>query len=464
MKRFFSPRHIAVVGASTKNQWFSNLARYAQGIGFEGNLYPVNPHASEVCGVRAYPSISALPEGVIDFAVVMVKSALVLPTLGELKEAGIRDVLLITSGYAEVGSEGSKKQEELRQYCLEHDIMLMGPNCLGFMSMPDKVSTFTGGSVEGELMPGSVALIGQSGASSEIIATKLLKKSLGISLFAATGNEAVLTAEDCLEYLIEDPSTRVITGFIEGFRDIPRIRRIADAAVEKGIPLIFLKVGRSEKGVQAARSHTGAMAGNDAIVSGFFRQHGIIRVDTIEELAETASIFARCRLPKGNRLGICTFSGGLCGLYADLCSTYGIELPRLSEATKARLKPLLPEFAQPDNPLDITGSGFLGGLEAIVSALLDDENLDMVAPVSFSPAAGSTPLYKMFNDTFFPFARTSEKPVITLAFREVTDYGRKYYHEQGLYHIEHAEDSFKAIAHFMRYARFREAFLKERNP
>jgi acetyltransferase len=147
MKRFFSPRHIAVVGASTKNQWFSNLARYAQGIGFEGNLYPVNPHASEVCGVRAYPSISALPEGVIDFAVVMVKSALVLPTLGELKEAGIRDVLLITSGYAEVGSEGSKKQEELRQYCLEHDIMLMGPNCLGFMSMPDKVSTFTGGSV-----------------------------------------------------------------------------------------------------------------------------------------------------------------------------------------------------------------------------------------------------------------------------------------------------------------------------
>lgn len=463
MKKFFSPRHIAVVGATSKNQWFGNLARYTQKIGFEGTLYPVNPGAQEVCGIRAYPSVDALPEGLIDFAVIMVKSALVLPTLDKLKAKGVRDVLLITSGYAEMGHEGSLKQEELKRYCLEHGIMLMGPNCLGFMSMPDKVSSFTGGSVEGELTPGSVALIGQSGASSEIIATKLLRKSLGITLFAATGNEAIITTEDCIEYLINDSRTRVITGFIEGFRDIPRVKRIALEALEKGIPIIVIKVGRSDKGVQAARSHTGAMAGNDAVMSGFFRQNGIVRVDTIEELVETAGIFSRCPLPKGNRLGICTFSGGLCGLYADLCATYGIELPRLSEKTVAALKALLPEFAQPDNPLDVTGSGFMGGFEAILKALLADENLDMVAPVSFAPADDGTPLFKMFNDTMFPLARSSEKPVFTLSFREVNDYGRKYYHEQGMYHVEHAEDSFKAISHFIRYAAFRRAFLEDRH-
>jgi acetate---CoA ligase (ADP-forming) len=462
MKKFFSPRNIAVVGATSKNQWFGNLAGYARKIGFEGTLYPVNPNASEVCGIRAYPSVEDLPDGVIDFAVIMVKSALVLGTLERLKNKGIRDVLLITSGYAEMGPEGSLKQEELRSYCRENGILLMGPNCLGFMSMPDQAATFTGGSVEGELTPGSVALIGQSGATSEIIATKLLKKSLGISLFAATGNEAILTTEDCLEYLINDNRTRVITGFIEGFRDIPRVKRIAVEALEKRIPLIFIKVGRSEKGVHAARSHTGAMAGNDAVMSGFFRQYGIIRVDTIEELVETAGLFSRCPLPEGNRLGICTFSGGLCGLYADLCGACGIELPRLSQKTIDALKPLLPEFAQPDNPLDVTGSGFMGGLEAIVEALLADENIDMVAPVSFSPADDSTPLFHMFNNTFFPFARSSKKPVVTLSFREVTDFTRSYYHEQGMYHIEHAEDSFKAISHFMRYAAFRREFLGDR--
>jgi acetate---CoA ligase (ADP-forming) len=461
MKKFFSPRHIAVVGATSKNQWFGNLAGYARKIGFDGNLYPVNPNAQEVCGFNAYPSVDELPEGMVDFAVVMVKSALVLGTLEKLRNKGIKDVLLITSGYAEMGHEGSLRQEELRRYCLQNDILLMGPNCLGFMSMPDKVSTFTGGSVEGELTPGSVALIGQSGATSEIIATKLLKKSLGISLFAATGNEAIITAEDCLEYLIDDPRTKVITGFIEGFRDIPRVKRIAAMALGKGVPIIFIKVGRSEKGVQAARSHTGAMAGNDAVMSGFLRQYGIIRADTIEELVETAGIFSRCPLPKGNRLGICTFSGGLCGLYADLCGAYGIELPKLSEKTKASLKALLPEFAQPDNPLDVTGSGFMGGFEAILKTLLEDENLDMVAPVSFAPADGGTPLINMFNNTMFPLARSSSKPVFTLAFREVNDYARKYYHEQGMYHIEHAEDSFKAISHFIRYAAFRKTYLED---
>lgn len=157
--------------------------------------------------------------------------------------------------------------------------------------------------MEGELIAGPIGLVGQSGASSEMIASKLLKKSLGISLYTATGNEAVITAEDCMDYLVNDSRTRVITAFMEGFRNIERMKDIARQAAIRQIPIIVLKVGRSERGIQAARSHTGALAGNDAAMDGFFRQHGIIRVESIEELVETASVFSHCRLPRGDGSG-----------------------------------------------------------------------------------------------------------------------------------------------------------------
>jgi acetyltransferase len=184
-------------------------------------------------------------------------------------------------------------------------------------------------------------------------------------------------------------------------------------------------------------------------------------VDTIEELVETAGIFSRCKIPGGNRLGICTLSGGLCGLYADLCKRYGIELPGLSKKTISSLKAILPEFAQPDNPLDLTGSGFWGGMGEILKILLDDENLDIIAPISFAPVGDDDVMPLRFNETFLPLARSASKPVIPLTFREVSDYARRYYHNNGVYFIEHPEDAFKAIAHLMRYAEFQREFCGE---
>ncbi|HQI02475.1 MAG TPA: hypothetical protein PLA18_14460, partial [Deltaproteobacteria bacterium] len=291
--------------------------------------------------------------------------------------------------------------------------------------------------------------------------TKILAKRLGVSLYATTGNEAMLTAEDIMEYLVNDGRTRVITGFIETFRDIPRMKRIALEAAEKRVPIILIKIGRSEKAVQAASSHTGAMAGNDAVMEGFLRQHGIIRVDTVEELVETAGIFSRCRLPRGGGLCVCTVSGGLCGLYADLCSRYGIDLPRLSEKTTASLKAVLPDFAQPDNPLDVTGSGFSKGLSEVIRILLDDENIDIIAPFSFVPESKDDVMPQLFNETIIPYVHSSEKPIIPMAFREVNDYARGYYHEKGMHLLEHIEDGFKAISHLIGYARFQKRFAPE---
>jgi len=458
---YFSPSNIAVIGASTKNHWFTNIVDNAARAGFTGRFIPVNPGAAEVCGIPAVSSIADLPGGAVDLAAVIVKSVKVLSTVGELASRGIRNILLISSGFAEAGEAGALLQDELRDFCRVNGILLLGPNCLGFMNVGRRVSVFAGGSVEGDLLPGTIGLLGQSGAASELIATKILKKGLGVSLYVTTGNEAVISTEDCLDHLINDGTTRVIVGFMEGFRDMPRLRRLAVEAAHRLIPIILIKVGLSEKGVRAARSHTGALAGDAGVMEGFFRQHGIIRVESIEELVETAGIFSRCPLPKGGRLGICTLSGGLAGLYADLCARLSIELPDLSTGTVARLMEALPDFAQPGNPLDVTGSGFSSGMDKIVKILLDDDRIDILAPLTFSPGSEHDARASKINESFLPLLHFARKPIVPITFREVSDYARKYYREHGVYYIEHVEDGFKAIAHLIRYSEFQERFHSE---
>jgi len=453
LQRIFSPRHIAVIGASTKNQWFANCLLNARQMDDSMRFYPVNPNAAEVFGVAAYPSVQALPSSV-DFAVVVVKAILVPGVLKELDERGIRNVLLISSGFAEVGQAGASLQDDMSRFCRAHDILLMGPNCLGFINPTVSASVFAGGSVEGRVLSGGIGVIAQSGAASEVMVSKLLKKSLGISLYVTTGNEAVLTTEDCLEYLVHEEHTKVITAFIEGFRAIERLKTIARKAAEKGVPIVLIKVGRSSKARQAAQSHTGAMAGNDAVLDGFFRQQGIIRVDSIEELAETVNLLARCPLPAGDGFGLCTLSGGLCGMYADLCHQCGISVPSLAPATVARLKALLPDFAQPDNPLDLTGAGFFHGMDAILEALIADPNLDIIAPLTIPPAHAEDALADNLNNAFLGLMATSPKPLVPIAFREVGDHARAYYQDHGVPYIDHAELGFKAIAHLMEYAAF----------
>lgn len=453
LHQFFSPTNIAVVGASTKNIWFSNILINARRNGFQGRFYPVNPGATEVHGIPAVPSIADLPEG-IDFAAVIVRSTRVLETVRALAMRNIRNILLISSGFSEIGGEGSRLQKELVDFCNANDVALQGPNCLGFLNIADRSGVFAGGSVEGDLLPGNIGVIGQSGASSEIIATKILKKGLGISLFVSSGNEAIITVEDCLEHMVHHGKTRVIIGFIEGFRDVQRLKRIAREAARKAIPIVIIKVGRSEKGVQAARSHTGAMAGNDLIADTFLRQNGIIRVDTIEEMVETAGILSRCRLPAGGRLAVCTLSGGLVGVYADLCGSLSIELPDFTPATIEALRNALPEFAQPDNPLDVTGSGFTSGMDRVLNILLNDDNIDLVATLSFPPDAANASLVEKYNEYIISHLSATSKPIIPITFREVTDYARKYYRDKDLYFIEHTRDGFTAIANLIRYARF----------
>lgn len=453
LKGFFSPANIAVIGASTKNQWFGNIVSNARRVGFTGTFFPVNPGAPEVCGIPALASIDDLPAG-IDFAAIIVRSTMVLETVRSLAARGIKNMLLVSSGFSEIEGEGTRLQNEVVAFCREQGVTLVGPNCLGFVNPTDHTAVFAGGAVELDPIPGTIGIIGQSGATSEVIATKMLRKGLGISLFVSSGNEAVVSVEDCIEHMVLHGATRVITGFIEGFKDVPRLTRIAKEAARRAIPIVLIKVGRSDKGMQAARSHTGAMAGNEAVTDAFLRQHGIIRAETIEELVETAGILSRCPLPAGGRLAVCTLSGGLCGIYADLCESLGIELPDFSPATIAALKESLPPFAQPGNPLDVTGSGFMSGMDRVLRTMLEDENIDLVATLSFSPVGGPGSIFEKFND-YILAALPSPKPIAALAFREVGDQARQYYRDKNIYYIEHTRDGFKAIANLIAYAKFR---------
>ncbi len=245
----------------------------------------------------------------------------------------------------------------------------------------------------------------------------------------------------------------MVAAFIEEFRDTGKLKRVALQAAEKAVPIIVLKVGRSERGKQAALSHTGALVGNDRITDGFFSQHGIVRVETIDEMAETAAAFSRLALPKGEGFGIATFSGGLCGLYADLCEDCGISLPPLSDETVSRLRGLLPAFAIPDNPLDVTGAGFLHGLKDVMKALVEDGNLDIIAPVCIPPRDAGDDFALVINESFMPFMGGG-KPVVPIVFKEFTDYGRQYLNEKGFYFIERPDLGLRAVGHLIRYAKF----------
>lgn len=451
---FFNPSHVAVIGATKNNQWFGNIFANAVAAGYAGKLHPVNPGYDEIYEHKTFKSIADLPDGLIDFAIIAVRSDLVLENVKELKAKGITHVLIISSGFTEIGPRGKEMQDEIAAYCKEQGIIALGPNCLGYVNMAKKVSVFGGRGIDQKLQPGPVGVIGQSGATTELIVSSILQRTEGISLYITTGNELQLQVEDCLEYMVNEGSTRVIAAFIEEFRNIEKMKSVALQAMEKKIPLVVLKIGRSEKGKKAASSHTGALAGNDQVMEGFFKQYGIIRVETIEELIDTTSIFAWNELPRGSNVGICNVSGGLCGLYADLCDKYGIHLPPLADKTVEKLKKILPPFANIDNPLDVTAQGYLQGMTDILNALVEDDNLDVICPVAFAPTDENDVMAKLINNPSFPVIESSSKPLMPIVFKEINTYGRVYFKNMGVFYLERAGIGFKVMAHYFRYADF----------
>jgi acetyl coenzyme A synthetase (ADP forming)-like protein len=353
LKPFFYPRHVAVVGASRKPTGIGH--RIIQSLkegGFAGSIVPVNPHATEIAGLRAFPSLRAIP-GPVDLAIVAVPANAVLAVIDDCAAKQIPAVVLITAGFAETGGSGISLEEQLRAKVRRHGIRLIGPNCFGLMNLDPDVrlnATYT------PMFPsaGRVALASESGGVGLAVVTAARRLHLGLSSFVSVGNHADVTVNDLLEYWEQDQATDMILLYLETIVDPHRFRLIAKR-VGKKKPIVVMKAGRTSAGQSAAGSHTAALATNETAIAALFKQCGVIRAATLEEFLALATGLSKQRLPSGCRVGIVTNSGGPGVLCADSCAAEGLTVPELSKETQSVLTSFLPPTAALNNPVDVIG-------------------------------------------------------------------------------------------------------------
>jgi acetyl coenzyme A synthetase (ADP forming)-like protein len=378
-----APRTVAVLGASrTPGHLGHQVLANVLGHGFTGTVYPVNPRARAVCSVRSYPTISDVPD-VVDLAVVVVPKELVLDAAEECGVAGVRNLVVISAGFREMGAEGAQRERQLSEITRRHRMRLVGPNCMGLLNTNPGVSlnaTFA------PMMPpnGRAAFVSQSGALGWSVLDHAREYGIGISQFVSVGNKADVSGNDLLEQWEYDPTVGVILMYVESFGNPRRFLEIA-SRITRVKPIIAVKSGRSRAGARAASSHTGALAASDVAVEALLAQAGVLRASTVEELFEMAIAFDVRALPRSRRTAVLTNAGGPGILAADALEGAGLELVELSDDTTTQLGPLFPAEASIRNPLDMIASATPDGYRKALEALLRDPGTDAVVPIFVPP-------------------------------------------------------------------------------
>jgi acyl-CoA synthetase (NDP forming) len=347
------PASVALVGATERSLWSTILVGNFRACGYGGQVHLVHPRAAEAFGQRCYPNLEAIPGGV-EHAYVMTGTAAAFDVIEDCGRAGVRNVTMLTSGFRETGPQGAALEARLVARCRELDIEVQGPNCLGFVNYHTRVPAYAL-TLTPPLEPGSIALLSQSGAMLLQFHRLGQARGIGLAYTVSIGNEAMLDAAAFLDLLLERPEVRVLGALLEGVRAPDRFLAVADRALAAGKPLVVYKVGGGEVTSRSVAAHTGSLAGADEVVDAAFRQHGVVRVHSLEELVETCALLAARGWPAGPRTAVITTSGGACGIIADQAVGSRVELPDFAPATRQRLAELLPDFGTPQNPLDTTG-------------------------------------------------------------------------------------------------------------
>jgi acetyl coenzyme A synthetase (ADP forming)-like protein len=377
------PRSVAVIGASRRRDAIGGaILHNLLESGFQGPVYPVNPSATHIQSVAAYPDVESIP-GPVDLAVVVVPAAKVLEVAEACGRKGVKALIVISAGFKEIGAEGLKREAALRTAVRAHGMRLVGPNCLGILNTdPNVAMNATFSPVEAP--PGRVAFSSQSGALGLAILDHAKQLNLGISQFVSVGNKADVSGNDLLEFWERDPGTDVILLYLESFGNPVKFTQIARRVAQRK-PIVAVKSGRTKSGARAASSHTGSLAGSDAAVDALFRQSGVIRTDTIEELFDTALLLAYQPVPTGNRVAILTNAGGPGIMAADACESAGLSLPSLDAKTVKALRGFLPAEASVKNPVDMIASADAASYEQALRLLLADRNIDSVIVIFVPP-------------------------------------------------------------------------------
>jgi acetyl coenzyme A synthetase (ADP forming)-like protein len=389
MRPIFAPRSIAVIGASKRpGQLGHEILHNLRASGFHGALYAINPNATEIDSVPSFPSLAALGAAnearrstaeAIELAIIAVPADLVESALDDCIAGGVSAVVVISAGFGETGEEGRRREQKLLEKVRNAGIRMVGPNCMGVLNTDPSVqlhATFA------PVYPpsGTVAMSSQSGALGLAVLDYARSLNIGFSTFISVGNKADVSGNDLIQYWAEDPNTDVILLYLESFGNPKKFGEIA-RRVGKTKPIVAVKAGRSAAGAKAASSHTGALATSDAVVDHLFRQAGIIRTETVEEMFDVAALLANQPLPKGRRVAILTNAGGPGILAADACEANGLQLAQMSDDTTKALRAFLPAAASVGNPIDMIASATADQYRRSLEILLADPSIDAVVVI-----------------------------------------------------------------------------------
>ncbi len=451
LQRLFHPRSVALIGATDNSRWSINTFDNLKQFQFPGHIYLVHPHHAIVHGERAYASLADLPE-VPDLIYIMVPTSQVRGVLMQAAALGIRQAVVLTAGFSEVGGEGARLEQELGILAKENDITMLGPNGNGFINAASAITPY-GLPILPPLRDGPVSIVLQSGALASTAVSFCRDHAIGISLLVSMGNETLVTATDVLNYLVEDANTRVIAMFLESIRDADQFRQVALRALKAGKPVVVLKIGKSPVSQRTALAHTGALVGNDFVNEAVLRQLGVIRVSSLEDLLLTAGFMGYYPPLPGPRMGVVTPSGGACDIIADRAEQEGLILPAFSPPVAERLKEVLPSFATVHNPLDVTGYVVVDTslTTRALQIALDEPDFDFVLTFAAPPPASSPhpERYQAQLASIHHVMSVSHKPLIvaTQTLSDISELGAEMSAACGVHFLGGIEHGMSVLGH-----------------
>ena len=379
LDKIMRPKAIAVIGASTKDHTIgSDIMKRLKEYNFTGDIYPVNPKGGEIQGFKAYTNVKEIP-GEVDLAIIVIAQKFVLNAIDECHEKGIKGICIISAGFKEAGEEGAQAERELVAKLKEYDMRCVGPNCLGVVNTAPDIR-MDGCFAESLPERGNIGFVSQSGALGGGILNILKDLNLGFAQFISIGNQADVNAETAIEYWENEDDVQQILLYMESIQNPANFRKLATRVTKKK-PILALKAGRSAAGASAASSHTGSLAGADKAANALLMQSGVIREYSLKNLFATAKVFATSPIPKGDRVAIITNSGGPGIMATDAVCEYGMQMAKLSDATKEKLRSFLPAAASVKNPVDMIASAPIEHYKQTLETVIADENVDMIGVI-----------------------------------------------------------------------------------
>ena len=466
LEALFRPKSIAIAWASSDVNKIGGLAlKYLLKQGYKGKIYPVNPKYNEVQGLKCYPSIQDIPQE-IDAAVLVMRAQDVGPVLRDCAQKGAKAAAVPVIGFSEVGGEGKKRQDEIEAICQSSGLRICGPNTNGLLNLVDGVALGYSPAHE-YVIRGRLGFVTQSGALISALVPRFAKNGIGLSYFVAAGNQLNLEVCDYARYLLDDPDTDVIALYIEGLKNADKFLDIADLALERGKPLIIMKIGRSELAARTALSHTASLVGSDRVFDTICKQKGLIRVDDFDSLISVCSVFLNCKLPKGRGVGVISTSGAATGLVADHGMDQGLFFPELSDRTKQEARAILPGWpasGEMKNLWDLPAA-LPGKMEDLsrraVEIFVNDENLNVILTI----LAGVDKVSAMaVSSAVLEVSKTTDKPFILLvAMGSLRDFEAKIFDGSHIPIVTSAANATEAIAALIQYSQNLKKYKESRD-